>query len=83
MPHPENRLPAKVTPDLISMRVWEAIEAGVRIKISCDNCHHETIWTRGFMEKKLQKQRGFTIIRLATRLRCGGCRSNYIRVWRG
>ncbi len=80
--HPENRTPAKVSPDLIAMHVWEAIETGVRIRLSCDNCHHETVWTRGDLEKTLKQQRGFTIIRLAARLRCGGCRSGYIRVWR-
>ncbi len=82
MPHPENRLPAKVAPDLIQARVWELIESGVRIRISCDNCSHETLWTRGFMEKRLNRLRGLTMIRLAVRLRCGGCRSSYIHVWR-
>ena len=83
MPHPENRLPAQVSQELIMMKVWEVIESGARIKISCDNCSHEMVWTRGYMEKKLTKLRGLTMIRLALWLRCGGCRSNYIRVWSG
>lgn len=65
------------------IRLWEAIENDLRIRISCDNCHHEMVWTRGYMERKLKKQLGFTIIRLASRLRRGGCRSHYIRVWKG
>ena len=83
IPHPENRLPARVSPDLAAMRVWEAIENDVRIKISCDSCNHETVWTRGFMDKTLKWQRALTVVRRADRLRCGGCRSSYIRVWRG
>ena len=82
VPHPENRVPYLVSPDLASMRVCELIEGNVRIKISCDNCSHETLWTQGFMEKRLRRQRNFPIDRLAARLRCGGCRSNYIRVWK-
>ena len=83
MPHPENRPPARVSPDLAAMTVDEAIKSGLRIRISCDNCHHETVWTQGFMATALKRQRNLTIVRLAARLRCGGCRSEYIRVWRG
>ena len=60
VPHPEDRPPARVSPDLVVMRVGEAIEADVRIRISCDNCHHETVWTRGFMEQRLHRQRALT-----------------------
>ncbi len=82
MPHPEYRVPYQVSPDLAPLRVGEVIDGDMRIKISCDNCNRETLWTRGFMEKRLRRQRAFTVDRLAARLRCGGCRSNYIRVWR-
>jgi hypothetical protein len=83
MPHPENRLPAQVSPDLMAMRVWQVIENGMRIRISCDNCSHETIWTRTYMERRLKRLTGLTLVRLALRLRCGGCRSQYIHMSQG
>ena len=83
MPHMENAPACKIANDLIQMRVWEVVESGVRLKISCDNCHHETTWTRVYMEKRLRKWRGKTMATMAIRLRCGGCRSNYVRVWKG
>lgn len=83
MPHPEHRPAARVSPDLVQVRVREAIESNLRIRISCDNCQHETVWTRGYMERKLKQLHGLTLVRLAARLRCGGCRSGYIRVWKG
>ena len=83
VPHPERRAAARVSPDLVRVQVREAIEADLRIRISCDNCHHETVWTRGYMERKLKRLHDFTMGRLASRLRCGGCRSDYIRVWKG
>lgn len=83
MPDPEGRAPARVALDLVGLRVWEAIDNDLRIKISCDNCQHETVWTSGYMKKKLHRWRGQTLSRLAQNMRCGGCRSNYIKVWRG
>ena len=83
LPHPEHRPAARVSPDLVQVRVGEAIEGDLRIRISCDNCQHETVWTRGYMEKKLKGRHDLTMLRLAARLRCGGCRSEYIRVWKG
>jgi hypothetical protein len=83
MPHLDNRPAARVSKDLITLRVWEVIEAGMRIRISCDNCNHESVWTEGFMAGRLARLKGLTMFRLAIRLRCAGCRSNYVRVWRG
>ena len=83
MPHPENRPAARVSPDLAGMHVRDAITTGLRLRISCDNCQHETVWTRGYMERKLKALHGLTLVLLAARLRCGGCRSEYIRVWKG
>jgi hypothetical protein len=83
VPHPEHRPAARVSPDLAPVRVREAIEGDLRIRISCDNCQHETVWTRGYMERKLKRLRDVTLLRLASQLRCGGCRSDYIRVWKG
>jgi hypothetical protein len=83
MPEVENRPACRVTGDLERLRVSEVIDKGIRLRISCDNCQHETIWTQGYMEKKLRKLRAQTLFRMALQLRCGGCRSNYVRVWRG
>jgi hypothetical protein len=83
MPEVEHRPACRVTSDLAPLRVAEVIDQGMRLRISCDNCQHETVWTQGYMEKKLRKLRGRTLLGLAQKLRCGGCRSNYVRVWRG
>ncbi len=82
MPHVEGRPAIRVERDLIQLRVWEVMEQRIWLKISCDNCFHETIWTEGYMEKKLKRWRGQTMFRMAQSLRCGGCRSNYVRVGR-
>jgi hypothetical protein len=82
VPHPENRHPARVDPELAQMRVWQAIEQNLRIRIECDNCHHEAVWTGAFMEKRLRRRTGLTVLGLAMKLRCAGCRSEYLRVWR-
>ena len=81
-PQPDRRHPARVDPELAQMRVWEVIENDVRIKIACDNCHHEAVWTRAFMEKRLRRRTGLTVLALAMKLRCAGCRSEYVRIWR-
>lgn len=83
MPHPDSRPAVQVERALIPLRVWEVIDNGMRLKISCDNCQHETLWTQGYMEKKLKRWRAQTVFRMAQSLRCGGCRSNYIRVRKG
>lgn len=83
VPEVEGRPPARVARDILGLRVWQVLEAGMRIRIACENCQHETLWTHGYMVRKLSKARGQTMVRLATRLRCAGCRSNHVRVWRG
>jgi len=83
MPHVENRPACRVSSDLVALRVWEVIDSRINVRISCDNCLHEALWTSGYMEKKLKRARGATMFRLGLRLRCGGCRSNYVHVWRG
>ena len=83
MPHPDHRPPYQIHGDLNAMRVWEVIETRRRVKISCDSCHHEATWTPQFMEKRLKRQTAWTMVRLAGRLRCAGCRSNYLRMWTG
>ena len=52
------------------------------LKISCDACGHEALWTQRYMERKLARWKGATLIRVAYKLRCAGCRSEYIRIWR-
>lgn len=83
MPHDDRRPACQVSADLASLRVAEVIDRGVRLRISCDNCQHETVWTQGYMDKKLRTLRTRTLSHVASKLRCGGCRSNYVRVWRG
>lgn len=79
MPEPSTRLPFLVTAELAPLRVWEVIESGAQIKIECDACKHVSIWTRGYMERTLKAVRGRTMVRLASKLRCG-CGSEYVRL---
>jgi hypothetical protein len=83
MPHPEHRQPARVAPDLADLRVAEVIEKGLKLRIGCDNCHREAVWTPVFMRRRLGGLRGLTVAGLSLRLRCGSCRSEYIRLWEG
>ncbi len=83
MPEPNHRPAFRVEADLAAVRVWEVMEMKLRLKISCDACGHESLWTPLFIEKRLARMRGLTLTRLASRLRCGGCRSNYVRVCKG
>jgi hypothetical protein len=82
MPEVTNRPPWRVTDEVASLRVWEAIEQKVVILISCENCHHKSEWTPLFMEEKLRKFKGQRFTRVASQLRCSGCRSNYVLVWK-
>jgi hypothetical protein len=83
MPHVESRPACRVSKDLVTLRVWEVIDNDVRLRISCDNCQHEAVWTTGYMQKRLKRVRGATMFRLGMQLRCGGCRSNYLHIMRG
>ncbi len=82
MPHVDGRPAAKVSSDLVQLRVWEVIDRNIPVRMSCDNCHHETTWLRTDMEKRLSKWRGQSMLRLSMSLRCRKCRSNYVHVWR-
>jgi hypothetical protein len=82
MPHPENRLPVRITPDLAGLRVADVLEQGIRLRIGCDSCSHEALWTRGFMQRRLRRLTRLTLTQLGLRLACG-CGSNYVRIWRG
>jgi hypothetical protein len=83
VPEPNHRPPFRIEAELAPMRVWEAMEMKMRLKISCDACGHETLWTPLFIEKRLARMKGLTLTRVASRLRCAGCRSNYVRLWKG
>lgn len=83
MPHPDHRMPFRVASDIGTIRVWEAIEIGMSITISCDSCGHEALWTAQYMRRKLAKWKGKTFVSVAAKLRCAGCRSEYLRMWRG
>jgi len=83
MPEPNHRPAFRVETELAAVRVWEVMEMKMRLKISCDACGHETLWTPLFIEKRLARMKGLTLTRLASRLRCAGCRSNYVCLWRG
>jgi hypothetical protein len=82
MPQPEHRPPFRIADGLGEYRIWQLVEEGVRVKISCDACGHEALWTKAFMQRRLSGVRGHQLMRVASRLRCAGCRSPYVHLWR-
>lgn len=79
MPHPEHRTPFQIADDLERVRVWQIIESGVSLKVSCDACGHESTWTRGYMARTLARRKGEPLINIAYKMRCG-CGSEYLRI---
>jgi hypothetical protein len=76
-------MPFRISSDIGAIRVWEAIGIGMSITISCDSCGHEALWTAQYTRRKLTKWKGATFVRVTSKLRCAGCRSEYLRMWRG
>jgi len=82
MPHPENRLPFQIGDDLAQARIWELIDEKITLAIACDACHHKARWTPEMLEKKLGRKKVSRLVVIAHRIRCGRCRSFYIKIWR-
>jgi len=83
MPEDERKAPFKIAGDVPPVRVWEAVEQKMSFRLECAACGHQALWTPLYMEKKLRKWKGATLVRVAYKLRCGGCRSQYVRICKG
>jgi len=80
VPEPSHRPPWRIEDRLGGWPIWSLIEQRATILIQCDACQHLARWTPEDLGRKLRRSRGHTIARIAPRLRCARCRSNWVRV---
>jgi hypothetical protein len=83
MPQPEQRPAFVIADDLGQARIWELIDAGVTVMVGCDACHHTARWSPAFMDQRLSRLKAAKLMTVAVKVRCGRCRSCYVRLWRG
>lgn len=81
MPQPDHRPAARIAPDIAQVRVWQLVEAKATLAIECDNCHHAARWPPALIAKKFARHKANTLTNAAPRVRCGNCRSGYVRIW--
>lgn len=82
MPQPEQRPAYRIADGLEHARIWELIDARISILVGCDACHHTARWTPQFMDRKLARHKAAQLMTVAGKVRCGRCRSCYVRLWR-
>ena len=82
MPEPNDRTPYQVAPEIAGWPLWVLIDQNATVMIECDGCHHRASWTPAYLAGTFPAHRGKGLFWLAGRLRCGRCRSGYVRLWR-
>ncbi|QUD90581.1 hypothetical protein [Phenylobacterium montanum] len=80
MPEPTRRPPWQIDDKLGGWPIWSLVEQRATIQIECDSCPHFAQWTPADLDRKFRKARGDTFARIAPKLRCTRCRSNWVRV---
>ena len=83
MPEQEGQPPFKIADGIGEARIWQLIEDQVTVVIGCVSCTHFVRWTPQILNRKLARSRGKMLISVAGKLRCGKCRSRYVRIWPG
>ena len=79
MPEP-SRPPWQIVEGLGGWPFWSLIEQRVTVVIECDSCPHFAKWTPADMQRKCARNMSRTFARIAPRLRCSRCKSNWLRV---
>ena len=82
MPHPEHRPPFRIADGLDQVRLWELIDRRITLSVECDACGHAALWTPLFMDRRLARSKAARLVNVAARVRCGRCRSAYVRIGR-
>jgi hypothetical protein len=82
MPEP-NRPPWRIADALSGFPIGDLIDTGVTVIIACESCRHEAAWSPGDLARRFDKAREATLNRIGPRLRCGKCRSEWVRLSRG
>ena len=81
MPELNGRPPFTIDPKIAGWPLWTLIDQKTTVMVECDACHHRAAWSPGYMAKAFAAYRGKSLWWFAGRLRCGRCRSNYVRLW--
>lgn len=79
MPEP-NRPPWQVHKDIAPLYGWQLLESGLTLVIECDACGRTTEWPTRFLARYFAKLQRVRMPEIASRLRCGKCRSNWVKV---
>jgi hypothetical protein len=79
MPEP-NRPPWRIASDLDGKAIGWLVDQRMTVWLQCDACPHEVKWEPADLDRKFAKVRGSAMAHIAPRLRCGRCRSEWLRI---
>jgi len=79
MPEP-NRPPWQVHKDIAPLYGWQFLESGLTLVVECDACSRVAEWPPRVAARHLEKLKRVRMPEIASRLRCGKCRSNWVKV---
>lgn len=82
MPEP-NRPPWRIETVLSGFSIGELITTRMTVILECESCRHKATWSSEDLARRLGAARETTLDRIGPKLRCGTCRSNWVRVFRG
>jgi len=81
MPEP-NRVPYVFNEDLARVTFARLIEQRAVIVLQCHGCWHEGLWRAEDLQRKFPGRHELTFARIAPKLRCSKCRSEWLQVVR-
>ncbi|MDZ4868479.1 MAG: hypothetical protein SGI91_14260 [Alphaproteobacteria bacterium] len=79
MPEP-NRSPWQVHQDIAQLYGWQILESGLTLVVECDACARVVEWPPRFVARYFANLKRVRMPEIASRLRCGKCRSNWVKV---
>ena len=82
MPEP-NRPPWRIADALGGSPIGDLIDSKVTVILECESCRHRAAWSAGDLARRFGKVREATLNRIAPKLRCRACRSEWVRLFRG
>lgn len=78
---PESNGPRwKIEPHIAALYVGELLGRKYGLLIKCDSCQHQTNWSNEFLKRWLKRYERKRMHEVASRLRCGKCRGNHVRI---
>ncbi len=82
MPEP-NRPPWRIAEALSGFPISDLIDTGVTVIVECESCRHKAAWSPADLAGRFGTARDTTLNRIGPKLRCGTCRSEWVRLFRG